>query len=123
MKKILVVDDEESIRLLLGRILETLPAEVTLADGPAQAARQLAASTYDLILLDLLMPVEGGIQLLTRLREMPAHRSTPVIIVSMVADPETRTVCESLGVRAYVVKPFQRDALLATVKAQLTRAA
>jgi two-component system, NtrC family, response regulator AtoC len=119
MKKILVVDDEESIRLLIGRVLEGVAAEVTLADGPAQAARLLAGGAYDLILLDLLMPEEGGIQLLTRLRGMPDHRTTPVIIVSVISDPETRIVCQSLGVRDYVVKPFQRDALLNAVRAQL----
>jgi CheY-like chemotaxis protein len=119
MKKILVVDDEESIRLLIGRVLEGVAAEVTLADGPAQAASLLAGGAYDLILLDLLMPEEGGIQLLTRLRSMPDHRTTPVIIVSVISDPETRIVCQSLGVRDYVVKPFQRDALLNAVRAQL----
>lgn len=119
MKKILVVDDEESVRLLIRRILEGIPAEVALADGPGEAESLLADSAFDLILLDLLMPVEGGIQLLTRLRGMPAHRSTPVIIVSVVSDAETRNVCQSLGVCDYVVKPFQRDALLRAVKAQL----
>jgi CheY-like chemotaxis protein len=119
MKKILVVDDEESMRLLIRRILEAIPAEVSLADGPEEADRLLAGSAFDLVLLDLLMPVEGGIQLLSRLRGMPAHRSTPVIIVSVIADAETRNVCQSLGVRDYVVKPFQRDALLSAVRAQL----
>lgn len=119
MKKILVVDDEESIRLLIRRLLEAIPAAVTLADGPEEADRLLAAGPYDLVLLDLLMPVEGGIQLLTRMRAMPAHRATPVVIVSVMADPETRNVCQSLGVRDYVVKPIQRDVLLNAVRAQL----
>jgi CheY-like chemotaxis protein len=119
MKKILVVDDEESMRLLIRRILEAIPAEVSLADGPEEADRLLAGSAFDLVLLDLLMPVEGGIQLLSRLRGMPARRSTAVIIVSVIADAETRNVCQSLGVRDYVVKPFQRDALLSAVRAQL----
>jgi CheY-like chemotaxis protein len=118
-KKILVVDDEESIRLLIRRLLEAVPAVVTLADGPEEADRLLAAGAYDLVLLDLLMPVEGGIQLLTRMRAMPAHRSTPVIVVSVMDDMDTRHVCQSLGVRDYVVKPIQRDALINTVKAQL----
>ena len=120
MKKILVVDDEESMRLLLRRVLEAIPAtEVALADGPDEAMDRIAERRYDLVLLDLLMPVEGGIQFLTRLRDMPSTRSTPVIIVSAVSDPETRTVCQSMGVSDYVVKPIDRQALLAAVRKQL----
>ena len=120
MKKILVVDDEESMRLLLGRVLKAIPAaEVTLADGPDEAMDRIAERPYDLVLLDLLMPVEGGIQLLTRFRDMPSTRAMPVIIVSAVTDPETRSVCQSLGVRDYVVKPIDREALLAAVRKQL----
>jgi adenylate cyclase len=120
MKRILVVDDEESMRLLLERVLRAIPAaEVTLAGGPDEAMDRLAERRYDLILLDLLMPVEGGIQLLTRLRDMPATRETPVIIVSVVSDPETRSVCQSMGVRDYVVKPINREALLSAVRNQL----
>ena len=119
-KKILVVDDEESIRLLIRRILEKIPAEVTLAEGPEEADRLLVGGAYNLVLLDLLMPGEGGIQFLTRMRGMPAHKATPVIIVSVMADPETLHVCQSLGVRDYVVKPIQREVLFNTVKAQLS---
>ena len=119
-KKILVIDDEESMRLLLGRLLEAIPAaEVTLANGPDEGMDRIAERRYALILLDLLMPVEGGIQFLTRLRDMPATRETPVIVVSVVSDPETRSVCQSLGVADYVVKPVDRNTLLAAVRKQL----
>jgi CheY-like chemotaxis protein len=119
-KKILVVDDEESMRLLIQRLVESIPAaEVTLADGPDQALKHLGESRYDLVLLDLLMPVEGGIQVLTRLRGMPNNRSTPVIIVSLVADQETRNVCQALGVNDYIAKPFDRNVLLQAVRKQL----
>ena len=120
IKKILVIDDEESMRLLLDRVLQAIPSvQVTLAGGPDEAMDRLAERRYDLILLDLLMPVEGGIQLLTRLRGMPATRETPVIIVSVISDPETRSVCQSMGVRDYVVKPINREVLLSAVRNQL----
>ena len=116
----LIIDDEESMRLLLGRVLQTIPAlEITLADGPDEAMDRIAERPYDLVLLDLLMPIEGSIQFLTRLRDMPSTRSTPVIIVSAVSDPETRTVCQSMGVSDYVVKPIDRQALLVAVRKQL----
>jgi len=119
-KRILVVDDEESTRLLLERILESIPAlEVTLADGSEEALRLAAGRTYDLILLDLLMPGIGGIEVLSRIRSSTPNKATPVIIVSVMSDQDTRIVCQSLGARDYVVKPIDRTALLAAVNAQL----
>jgi DNA-binding response OmpR family regulator len=119
-KSILIVDDEESMRLLLQRILQAIPGlEFTLAGGSEEALRLAAERTYDLILLDLLMPGLDGVEVLTRLRASSANRSTSVIIVSVMADADTRIVCQSLGVRDYVVKPIDRAALIAAVRAQL----
>lgn len=120
VRRILIVDDEESIRLLLGRILEAIPAlDVSLADGCEEGLRLAGAHSYDLILLDLVMPGIGGIEVLSRIRHASLNKATPVIIVSVIADPDTRIVCQSLGVRGYVVKPIDRDDLLAAVNAQL----
>lgn len=119
-RKILIVDDEESIRLLLARSLESIPSlEVTLAEGHEEALRLTAEHTYDLILLDLLMPGMDGIEVLTRIRGTSANKETPVIIISVMADPDTWIVCKSLGARDYVVKPINRTHVLAAVKAQL----
>ena len=91
-------------------MLEPVPAvEVTLADGSAAALRLVATERYDLILLDLLMPGLGGIEVLGRIRKESANRKTPVIIVSVMADAPTRIACESLGVSDYIVKPIERD--------------
>ena len=116
MKRILVVEDEESTRLLLRRILESNPAlAVTLADGGDAALKLTAEHVYDLILLDLLMPGTGGIEVLTRIRDRSANSKTPVIIVSVMADAPTKIACESLGVSDYLVKPIDRAAVLAAV--------
>src|SRR5262245_13899717 len=105
VKRILIVDDEESIRLLLRRVLESNPElEITLANGGGEALKLAAEHKYDLILLDLLMPGVGGIEVLTKLRGGSANKKTPVIIVSVLADAPTRIACESLGVSGYVVK-------------------
>ena len=115
-KRILIVDDEESIRLLLRRILESNPAlEMTLANGGEEALKLTAERTYDLILLDLLMPGLGGIQVLTRLRSGSANKKTPVIIVSVLTDPHTKMACQSLGVSGYLVKPIDREAVVDAV--------
>jgi CheY-like chemotaxis protein len=121
-KRILIVDDEESIRLLLERILESIPElDVTLADGSDAALGLVAKQPYDLILLDLLMPGVGGIEVLGRIRRDSSNRKTPVIIVSTMADAPTRIACESLGVSDYIVKPIERAAVIASVQRVIGR--
>jgi CheY-like chemotaxis protein len=121
MKKVLIVDDEESMRLLLRRILESsIPGlELTLADGGNASLSLVADHSYDLILLDLLMPGVGGIEVLTRIRNSKANKTTPVIIASVMADQHTQIACRSLGVSDYVVKPIERQALIKAVKSVL----
>jgi putative two-component system response regulator len=119
-RKVLIVDDEESMRLLLERILQPVPdLEITLAGSCDEAVLRVGSGQYDLILLDLLMPGIGGLEVLKIIRTSVANRRTPVIVVSVLADPDTAIVCRSLGIGDYVVKPVVRDTLLAAVKAQL----
>ena len=119
-KRVLIVDDEESMRLLVQRILESIGGlEMTLADSGNAALELATQRPYDLILLDLLMPGLGGIEALTSIRRSSANKKTPVIIVSVMADPDTQIACRSLGVKDYVVKPIKREALLQAVRSAL----
>jgi PleD family two-component response regulator len=75
--RVLIVDDEESMRLFLARILATgLKAEVTLAGTCEQALRFAANYAYDAILLDLLMPGVGGFEVLAEIRRASANATT-----------------------------------------------
>jgi len=116
VRRILIVDDEESMRLLLRRVLESNPAlEVTLANDGNEALKLTAERAYDLIMLDLLMPGIGGIEVLTHIRGASVNKETPVIIVSVMTDAPTKIACASLGVSDYLVKPIDREAMLAAV--------
>jgi len=118
--RVLIVDDEESMRLLLARVLVNgLKAEVTLAGTCEQALRLAENYAYDAILLDLLMPGVGGFEVLKEIRRASPNIATPVIIVSVLSDQATRDRCMRLGANAYVVKPIERKVLVATVKAQI----
>jgi CheY-like chemotaxis protein len=116
----LIVDDEESMRLLLARILVNgLKVEVTLAGTCEQALRLAGNYAYDAILLDLLMPGIGGFEVLREIRRASPNIATPVVIVSVLADAATRDRCMRAGASAYLVKPVERNALIATIKAQI----
>ena len=116
----LIVDDEESMRLFLARILTGgLKAEVTLAGTCEQALRLARNYAYDAILLDLLMPGIGGFEVLAEIRRASANAATPVIVVSVLSDQATKDRCMKAGASAYVVKPVERNSLLSTVRAQI----
>ncbi len=118
--RVLIIDDEESMRLFLARILtNALRAEVTLAGTCEQALHLAGNYAYDAILLDLLMPGIGGHEVLTRLRRASPNVATPLIIVSVLADPATKDRCMKSGATGYLVKPVERNTLVTTVKAQL----
>lgn len=119
-QRVLIVDDEESMRLFLARVLTTgLRLEVTLAGTCEQALRLSRARAYDLILLDLLMPGIGGYEVLREIRRMSANIATPVVIASALADKGTQERCLRAGADGYVAKPIERNSLLATIRAQL----
>jgi DNA-binding response OmpR family regulator len=118
--RVLIVDDEESMRIYLARILATaLKVEVTLAGTCEQALRLARNYAYDAILLDLLMPGVGGFEVLKEIRRASPNVATPVIIVSVLSDQATKDRCMKAGANTYVVKPVERHSLVATVKAQI----
>ncbi|MGA7984469.1 MAG: response regulator [Burkholderiales bacterium] len=107
---VLIVDDHEPTRLLVGRILsQELGVRVVLAGTCEQALHLAAETVYDVILLDLLMPGVGGFGVLKRLRMHSANRATPVVVLSVMADEETILRCKVLGANTFVAKPVGRE--------------
>jgi CheY-like chemotaxis protein len=118
--RVLIVDDEEATRLLLARIVSgELQVEVQLAGTCEQALHLADEQVYDAILLDLLMPGIGGLAVLKEIRAHSANKATPIIVVTVVSDPQTRQQCMDAGASAYLVKPIERASLAAAVKAQI----
>lgn len=118
--RVLIVDDEESTRLLLARILSNdLATEVTLIGTCEQALRVGRGFAYDAILLDLMMPGIGGMGVLRELRANSPNMATPIIVVSVLSEPDTVTRCLQAGANAYLVKPVERNSLVSTVRAQI----
>ena len=117
------------MRLLLAKFVQQdLGAEVTLAGTCEAALRLVRAAPYDAIMLDLMMPGVGGVEVLRQIRGNSANRSTPVVIVSvLVNDPETgepltEERARALGANAILPKPVDRGSLAATLRAQWGRA-
>ena len=117
---VLVVDDHEPTRALIARILEQeLDVQIALAGTCEQAVRLGEQRRFDVIVLDLLMPGMGGIEVLRRLRSQSANQETPVVILSVLDDKESVDRCMALKAHAFVTKPVNRRVLAGIVKSQL----
>jgi CheY-like chemotaxis protein len=112
MKRILVVDDEESIRLLFKDELEEEGYEVELAGGGEEALKKLRTSKPDLITLDLKMPDMGGLEVLERIREK--DKDLPVVICTAYGDYKQDLTTWASD--AYVVKSSDLTELKEVIK-------
>src|SRR5262245_2605754 len=120
--RVLIVDDEESIRLLMADALsKELKVEVQLAGTCEQALRLADAGRYDAILLDLMMPGIGGFGVLLAVRRAGANATTPVIIVSTASEKDAIDRCLAAGASGYLLKPIKRAELAKALKSYLTR--
>lgn len=108
--RILVVDDEADIRESLETLLELEDYSVELAVDATDATRKLDKSTYDLILLDLMMPDRSGMELLQEIRER--DRETPVIMLTAYGSVEVAVKALKHGADDYFSKPWDNDKLL-----------
>ncbi|HMV70687.1 MAG TPA: response regulator, partial [Pseudomonadales bacterium] len=118
---LLVIDDNELSRELLGRYLRRQGHTVLTAASGAEAMTILGGRTVDLIFLDLVMPEMSGLELLTRIKSDERLRAVPVIIVSGIADDEGVIRCIEAGADDYLSKPFNPTLLQARLNAGLER--
>lgn len=119
--RILVVDDIDYNRDILARRLKQRGYLVELAADGGEALRKVRISAYDLILLDLMMPVIDGYAVLAQLREDPLLRTVPVIVVSALDELDSVVRCIELGAEDYLIKPINAVLLHAKVDACLER--
>jgi len=117
--RILIVDDEEPIRQLLGQILERSGYECSLAENAPEARELLKQHNFELILSDINMPGESGLDFVRyTLAEYP---NTAAVIVTALDDPLTAEVVLEIGVYDYIIKPFGRNGVMISVANALHR--
>ncbi|MGF6243877.1 two-component system OmpR family response regulator [Paraburkholderia sp. GAS38] len=117
---VLVVDDDPAIRTLIEEYLRDNDLRVTAASNGKEMTAALTEHAIDLIILDLRMPGEDGMQIARRIRD---HSSLPIIVVSGRLDEADRVMALELGADDYVTKPFSPRELLARIRTVLRRSA
>ena len=119
MPHILVVDDDREIRELLSRFLERNQIRVTSVRDAREARRAWPAGHYHLVVVDLMLPGESGLDLARWLR---TQSDVPIVMLTAMGEETDRIIGLELGADDYVPKPFNPRELLARIRAVLRRA-
>jgi two-component system alkaline phosphatase synthesis response regulator PhoP len=119
--KILVVDDEPNIVQTLQDRLEMNDYQVVTAVNGQAGLEKATSEQPDIILLDVIMPIMDGLEMLERLRKNEATRSIPVIMLTARSQNQDVARANGFGIEDYVVKPFDLSELLEKIEAILEK--
>ena len=117
--RILVVDDEEIVIRSCLRVLEGNGYEIDVAHDGHEALRKVESNTYDVMILDIMMPNLGGMEVLRRVKE--THPDINVIMITGLSQIDTAVQAMKLGAFDYISKPFEPDEIKLVVERALER--
>ncbi len=118
MPRVLIVEDSATMRSLLASSLEELGGELEVCEAASgfEALRILPRDAFDLIVTDINMPDINGLELVSFVKSNASYRAIPLIIISTEGSERDRAKGLELGADAYLVKPFEPEALLRVVR-------
>lgn len=119
--KIMVVDDEPDLTRLVAHHLQRDGFEAVCVSNGAEALRQIAGQTISLLILDLMMPGESGLDVCKKIRNKPETATLPIIMLTAKDEESERVIGLELGADDYMTKPFSPRELIARVKSLLRR--
>ena len=114
--KIMIVDDCQTTRRLLGIYLKSRGFEPVFAENGIEALENLATSQVNFVVTDLNMPYMDGIEFLRNLRADPGLATLPVVVVTTEADTEEKERAFAAGANAYMVKPVTAEMVINSIK-------
>lgn len=117
-KKVLVIEDDQEINKLLNMILKKSGVVAVSAYSGTEGLLQLENNTYDLILLDLMLPGISGEEFISKIRE---KSMIPIIVISAKVDIENKIQVLKMGADDYITKPFNQQEVLARIEVQLRK--
>ena len=120
--RVLLVDDNASIRDILTQLLTLAGVEVDTAANGRDALVRMTSSAYALVLMDMQMPVMDGLEATRQIRQDPKHRDLPIVALTAGGFDEDRERCLAAGMNDYLSKPFEYKKLLAVLARNLGQA-
>ncbi len=116
MASILAVDDSASMRQMVSFTLKGAGYDVVEAADGVQALNIAKTRSVNLVITDVNMPNMDGITLIKELRTLPNYKFTPLLMLTTESSPEKKQQGKAAGATGWIVKPFNPDQLLSTVK-------
>jgi two-component system, chemotaxis family, chemotaxis protein CheY len=114
-KNILIVDDSESIREVVGFTLTNAGHKIKVAVDGVDALKFFDGSKIDLVVTDLHMPNMDGIELIKKVRQMEAYKFTPILFLTTESQQSKKEEAKNAGATGWIVKPFVPEKLLAAI--------
>lgn len=115
-KTIMIVDDSASLRQVVGIALKGAGYDVLEGCDGTDALAKLTGQKVHLIISDVNMPKMDGITFVTAVKQLPAYKFTPVIMLTTESEESKKRQGQAAGAKAWVVKPFKPDLLLTAVQ-------
>jgi two-component system chemotaxis response regulator CheY len=116
MATILAVDDSASIRQMVSFTIKGAGYDVVEANDGVEALTKAKSQKFDLVITDVNMPKMDGISLIKELRALANYKFTPLLMLTTESGTEKKQEGKSAGATGWIVKPFNPDQLLATIK-------
>ncbi|MDH5408528.1 MAG: response regulator [Gammaproteobacteria bacterium] len=116
MATILAVDDSASMRQMVTFTLKGAGYEVVEASDGQEALEKAKGQQFNLVISDVNMPVMDGITLIKELRALEEYKFTPMLMLTTESGDDKKTQGKTAGATGWIVKPFNPDQLLATIK-------
>ncbi len=116
MTKILVVDDSNSIRDMVSFTLKSAGYETVEAVNGKEGLGKAQMEAFDLVISDVNMPIMDGIEMCAELRKLPSFKFTPILMLTTESSGDMKIRGKTAGATGWLVKPFNPEKLLATIK-------
>ena len=116
MAKVLVVDDSNSIRDMVSFTLKGAGYETDEAANGQEGLAKASGGNFDLVITDVNMPIMDGITLCQEMRKLPSYKFTPILMLTTESSTDMKMKGKEAGATGWLVKPFNPDKLLSTIK-------
>ncbi|KAA3648028.1 MAG: response regulator [Chloroflexi bacterium] len=112
----LIIDDDKTNRQLFARVIESYGYQVLAITNGAEAISVLDSRDVHIVLLDVMMPDENGFEICRQIKDKPETADIPVILMTALFDPQSRSEARLAGANAFFSKPFDMDELKRTMQ-------
>ena len=114
-KSILIVDDDEMVRIALGELLKPEGYEIQSVGSGKEALEKINEKKYDLLMLDIIMPQMDGLELCIKIREREDYSEVPIVFLTAKSREEDRAMGIEAGANLFLSKPISPDKLIGLV--------